>query len=116
MAGNLLLGGIIGGAVDAANGASNHLSPSPVNLKLAAEGTAEEAMLIGDKGKSLALADHNAKVRDDVAETIGVEAAGSMAAAAPVAAATPAEAAPAATPVQAAPAEPTAATPATGAI
>lgn len=116
MAGNLLLGGIIGGAVDAANGASNHLDPSPVNVKLAAEGTAEEAMLIGEKGKSLALAEHNAKVRDDVAETIGVEAAGTMAAAAaPVAAATPAEAAPAATPVQAAPAEPTAATPATGA-
>ncbi|MDP3677110.1 MAG: hypothetical protein Q8R44_18740 [Novosphingobium sp.] len=110
MAGNLLLGGIIGGAVDAANGASNHLSPSPVNVKLAAEGTAEESMLIGDKDKPLSLAEHNAKVRDDVAETIGVEAAGTVPAEAAVAAATPAEAAPA----QATSAEPIATAPVTG--
>ena len=114
MAGNLLLGGIIGGAVDAANGASNHLHPSPVNVKLAADGSADEAMLIGDKGKLASLAAHNASVRDDVAETIGAEAAGTMpAAAAPVTAASPAETAPAA--VQVAPAEPAAATPSTGA-
>ena len=114
MAGNLLLGGIIGGAVDAANGASNHLNPSPVNLKLAADGSADEAMLIGDKGKLASLAEHNAAVRDDVAETIGAEAAGTMpAAAAPVTAASPAETAPAA--VQVAPAEPAAAAPSTGA-
>lgn len=87
MAGNILLGGIIGGAVDAANGASNHLSPSPVNLKLAAEGTAEEPMLIGEKGAKSALAEHNDKVRIDVAKTIGAEAAGVSAATAPAAAA-----------------------------
>lgn len=110
MAGNLLLGGIIGGAVDAANGASNHLSPSPVNVKLAAEGTADEAMLIDDKGKTLALAAHNDKVRDDVAETIGAEAAGAVPADAPVTAGTPAEAAP----VQATPAEAVAPAPASG--
>ena len=87
MAGNLLLGGIIGGAVDAANGASNHLSPSPVNLKLAADGSTAEAMLIGNKGAMTALADHNDKVRLDVAKTIGTEAAGISAAPAPAAAA-----------------------------
>lgn len=113
MAGNLLLGGIIGGAVDAANGASNHLSPSPVNVKLAAEGTAEEAMLIDDKGKTLALAAHNDKVRDDVAETIGAEAAGTAAEASASAAAPQTDASvPAAAPVQAAPAD--AAAPVTG--
>ena len=107
MAGNLLLGGIIGGAVDAANGASNHLSPSPVNVQLAAEGSTAEAMLIGDKGKKLSLAAHNDEVRSDVAETIGVEAAGAVveaAAAAPVAAVVPVEAAPATVAVPATPA------------
>jgi hypothetical protein len=110
MAGNLLLGGIIGGAVDAANGASNHLDPSPVNVKLAAEGTADEAMLIGDKGAKSPLSAHNDKVRSDVAETIGVEAAGMTegtvpAAAAPVAAVVPVEAAsaPVAAPAPSAP-------------
>ena len=86
MAGNILLGGIIGGAVDAANGASNHLSPSPVNLKLAADGSTAEAMLIGDKGAMTALAEHNDKVRIDVAKTIGVDAAGISTAPAPAAA------------------------------
>ena len=110
MVGNLLLGGIIGGAVDAANGASNHLDPSPVNLKLAAEGTADEAMLIGNKGKTESLLAHNDKVRVDVAKTIGVEAAGiaadggTAAVASPVAAAVPAEPTPAAVEGQSAPA------------
>ena len=76
MVGNLLLGGFIGGAVDASNGASNHLVPNPVNVQLAREGTTEEPMLIGEKGAKLAVADHNDKVRADVAKTIGVEAAG----------------------------------------
>ena len=115
MAGNLLLGGIIGGAVDAANGASNHLDPSPVNLKLAAEGTADEAMLIGNKGKTESLLAHNDKVRVDVAKTIGAEAAGIAAegttavVASPVAAAVPAEPTPAPAAVQSAPAPVTAA-------
>ena len=73
--GNLLLGGIIGGAVDSANGASKHLSPNPVHVKLAAEGSAQEAMLIDQKGKESLLATHNDKVRLDVAKTIGAEAA-----------------------------------------
>ena len=115
MAGNLLLGGIIGGAVDAANGASNHLDPSPVNLKLAAEGTADETMLIGNKGKTESLLAHNDKVRVDVAKTIGAEAAGIAAegttavVASPVAAAVPAEPTPAPAAVQSAPAPVTAA-------
>ena len=32
MAGNVLLGGIIGGAVDASNGSMNELTPNPLHI------------------------------------------------------------------------------------
>ena len=44
-------------------------------------------MLIGDKGKMTTLAEHNDKVRVDVAKTLGVDAAGISTAPAPAAAA-----------------------------
>jgi hypothetical protein len=37
MAGNLLLGGIIGMAVDGTNGSMNDLTPNPMDVKLDAE-------------------------------------------------------------------------------
>lgn len=77
MAGNLLLGGLIGGAVDASNGASNNLYPEPLAVRLAKLGSGEEATLLaenGEPGKTVTA--HNDEVRADVAETIGAEAAG----------------------------------------
>lgn len=75
--GNILLGGVIGGVVDGSNGASNHLAPNPLNIKLARAGTAEEAELLDKKGKLVAkVSAHNDKVRADVARSIGVRAAG----------------------------------------
>ncbi|MES2492774.1 MAG: hypothetical protein V4579_05760 [Pseudomonadota bacterium] len=75
--GNLLLGGLIGGVIDGANGASNHLVPGPLNVVLAAEGSADEAQLLDKKGKVVStVAAHNDKVRADVTKTIGNVAAG----------------------------------------
>lgn len=116
-AGNLLLGGIIGGVVDGTNGASNHLSPNPVNVQMVPVGETGEAQLLDKKGKVVGtVAANNDKVKLDVAKTIGAEAAGlkPAAAAAPVAApapaaepvAAPAPAADAAAPAAATPAEP----------
>ena len=77
MAGNLLLGGIIGGAVDASNGASNFLSPNPVAVRLARLASGEEATLLAENGEpAKTVTAHNDEVREDVAETIGAEAAG----------------------------------------
>jgi PEGA domain len=76
-AGNLLLGGLIGGVVDGANGASNHLYPNPLKVKLVPVDSTAEAMLLDKNGKDVSTVEiHNNKVRSDVAETIGVEAAG----------------------------------------
>ncbi len=120
-AGNLLLGGIIGGVVDGTNGASNHLSPNPVNVRMVPVGETGEAQLLDKKGKVVGtVAANNDKVKLDVAKTIGAEAAGlkpAAAAAAPAAVPAPAAepvAAPAPAPAAdaAAPAAPAAATPA----
>lgn len=76
-AGNILLGGIIGGVVDGTNGASNHLSPNPIKVTLPASGSADEAQLLDEKGKVISTVEvANEKVRYDVAKTIGVQAAG----------------------------------------
>ena len=77
MAGNILLGGIIGGVIDGTNGSTNHLVPGPLNVKLAADGSADEARLLDKKDKLIStVLVHNDKVRADVAQTIGNAAAG----------------------------------------
>lgn len=77
--GNLLLGGLIGGVVDGANGASNHLYPNPLSLRMVEVGASGETMLLDKKGEVISsVAVHNDKVRSDVAETIGVVAAGEV--------------------------------------
>jgi hypothetical protein len=82
MAGNILLGGVIGGVVDASNGATNYLYPEPLAVRLARLGSGEEAVLIGkDGGVAGTVAAHNDEVREDVAGTIGATAAGVTAAA-----------------------------------
>ncbi len=76
-AGNLLATGIIGGAIDGANGASNHLYPRPLTIRLVPNGGAGEAVLLDQKGAELAtVAAHNAKVRDDLRESLGADAVG----------------------------------------
>ena len=90
VAGNLLIGGLIGGIVDSGNGANNHLDPNPLSVKLADANSTEEASLLDKNGTPVSTVQaHNEKVRSDVAKTIGVEAAGvtnqSQAGAAPAA-------------------------------
>lgn len=51
IAGNILLGGVIGVAVDASNGANRFLSPNPLRLKLVEEGGVGEAALLDKDGK-----------------------------------------------------------------
>ncbi len=76
MAGNLLLGGIVGGVVDGATGASNHLYPRPLHLRMVPNGSTAEAELLDENGAVMAtLSAHNDEVRADVAETIGAQAA-----------------------------------------
>ena len=99
--GNVILGGIVGGVVDSANGSTNHLAPAPLSLKLAPLGSNEETMLLDKKGKVVStLQAHNDKVRKDLLKTLGADlvsdtgkAPASTESAAPAAAAT--EAAPA---------------------
>ena len=75
--GNLIAGGLVGGLVDGGTGASNKLSPNPVNVRLVATGAAGEEVLLDKKGKEAGtVAANNDKVRVDVAKTIGNEAAG----------------------------------------
>lgn len=94
-AGNILLGGLIGGVVDGANGASNHLAPNPVSVKLVPLGSEGQEMLFDKKGAEAGTVQaNNDKVRADVAKTIGAEAAGVVVKPA-VAAAVAAEPAPA---------------------
>lgn len=116
---NVLAGGIVGAVVDGSNGASNHLSPNPVNVRLVADGATGEAVLFDKKGKDgVTVQSHNDGIRSDVAGTLGAEAAGIVTASvAPVSAAKPADFTAAATlatppPVEAAPAAETAAAPA----
>lgn len=108
-AGNILLGGLIGGVVDGSNGSTNHLYPSPVSVKLVPVGTDGEEVLLDKKGHEIGtVSAHNDNVRKDVAKTIGAEAAGLNPQTAPVATAT-AAATPAAEPEPAPTAEPAAA-------
>jgi len=51
IAGNILLGGVIGVAVDASNGANRFLTPNPLRLKLVEEGGVGEAALLDKDGK-----------------------------------------------------------------
>lgn len=65
--GNVLAGGLIGGVVDASNGASNHLYPDPVSIRLVPAGSADQAVLLNKKGEVIAtVAEYNAKVAEDV--------------------------------------------------
>lgn len=65
--GNVLAGGIIGGIVDGSNGASNHLYPDPVSIRLVPTGSSQQAVLLDKKGTVIAtVAEYNAKVVDDV--------------------------------------------------
>ena len=75
--GNLLAGGIIGAVVDSSNGASNKLTPNPINVRLVANGQSGQELLIDKKGKEAGTVEaHNDKVRIDVAKSIGLDAAG----------------------------------------
>ena len=65
--GNILLGGVIGAGVDASNGSMNSLYPRPLNVKLVANGSSDEAVLLDKKGETIAtVTAHNAKVMADV--------------------------------------------------
>ena len=65
--GNIIAGGIIGGVVDGSNGASNHLYPSPVYVRLVADGSSEEPVLLDKKGAVIStVAEYNTKVEADV--------------------------------------------------
>lgn len=75
--GNVILGGGIGAVVDGTNGASNRLYPRPLKVRLAREGTNEEAMLLDKDGKEVkTVQQHNDSVRLDVAKSIGAKLAG----------------------------------------
>jgi hypothetical protein len=66
-AGNILLGGLIGVVVDASNGASNSLYPRPLHVRLVADGSTDEAVLLGKEGEIVStVAAHNDRVREDV--------------------------------------------------
>ena len=83
--GNLIAGGIIGGVVDASNGASNHLYPDPVYVRMVANGTTGEPVLLDKKGVVIStVAQYNAKVEADVLQGLekqGLYASGQAAAA-----------------------------------
>jgi hypothetical protein len=69
VAGNILAGGIIGGVVDASNGASNHLYPDPVRVRMVATGSSDKPVLLDKDGAVISTVDeYNAKVADDVLE------------------------------------------------
>lgn len=75
--GNLLAGGIIGAVVDSSNGSSNKLTPNPLTVRLVAADQPGQEVLIDKKGKVAGtVEEHNAKVRIDVAKSIGADAAG----------------------------------------
>ena len=65
--GNVLAGGLIGGIVDGSNGASNHLYPDPVYVRMVRTGSSDEAVLLDKKGTVITtVASYNASVADDV--------------------------------------------------
>ena len=69
IAGNLIAGGLIGGVVDGANGASNSLHPNPVYIRLAPVGSGREAELLGEDGQVISTVSvYNASVKADVLE------------------------------------------------
>ncbi|MEK6542647.1 MAG: translation initiation factor 2 [Pseudomonadota bacterium] len=69
--GNIILGGGIGAVVDGSNGASNHLYPNPVYVRLVPVGSSEEPVLLDKDGVVIAtVAAHNAEVGEDVREGI----------------------------------------------
>lgn len=75
--GNIILGGGVGAVVDGANGSSNRLYPRPLIVRLAPEGSNEEAVLLDSRGKVVrTVAEYNASVKVDVAKTIGPKLAG----------------------------------------
>jgi hypothetical protein len=78
--GNIIAGGLIGGVVDSSNGASNHLYPSPVYVRLVADGASDQPVLLDKNGGVIStVAEYNAKVEADVLkglESQGLYAAG----------------------------------------
>ncbi|NRD89490.1 translation initiation factor 2 [Sphingopyxis sp. BSNA05] len=75
--GNILLGGGVGAVVDGTNGASNRLYPRPLIVRLAPDGSDEEAVLLDKDGNVVqTVEEHNDSVRVDVAKTIGAKLAG----------------------------------------
>ena len=75
--GNVIAGGLVGGVVDASNGASNKLTPEPLMVRLAHSGSGDEAMLLDKKGKvKSTVQEYNNSVRVDVAKSIGPKLAG----------------------------------------
>ncbi|MBH5323114.1 hypothetical protein [Aurantiacibacter sediminis] len=71
VAGNILAGGLIGGVVDASNGASNHLYPDPVYIRMAPVGSGEPALMLDKDGEIIStVAEYNAEVAEDVREGI----------------------------------------------
>ena len=75
--GNILLGGGVGAIVDGSNGASNRLYPNPLIIRLAAEGSADGAVLLDKDGNVVkTVKEHNDSVRMDVSKTVGARLAG----------------------------------------
>jgi len=67
--GNVLAGGLIGGVVDASNGASNHLYPDPVFVRMMPAGSSQPALLLDKQAEVISTVDeYNAKVQADVME------------------------------------------------
>ena len=70
--GNILAGGIIGGVIDGSNGASNHLYPDPVSIRLVPVGSDEAAVLLDKEGQAIStVAEYNTKVAEDVKKGLG---------------------------------------------
>lgn len=69
VAGNILAGGIIGGVVDASNGASNHLYPDPVRIRMVPTGSSDKPVLLDKDGEVISTVEaYNAEVAEDVLE------------------------------------------------
>jgi hypothetical protein len=67
IAGNIIAGGLIGGIVDGANGASNSLHPNPVYVRLVPVGSGREAELLDGHGQVIStVSAYNASVETDV--------------------------------------------------
>ena len=70
--GNILAGGIIGGVIDGSNGASNHLYPDPVSIRLVPVDSDEAAVLLDKEGQAIStVAEYNTKVAEDVKKGLG---------------------------------------------